>query len=192
VSAASTSDKVVVLDRDGTIVVDRGYLADPEGLAFLPGAPEGLRWFYQNGYRLIVITNQSAVGRGMLTPAGLEEIHARFHEMLAAAGIFVEQIYSCPHVPDDRCDCRKPGIGLLLQAATERDFDPSNAVVIGDKVSDVEMGQRVGATTILITGDRDPAPLETRPNYISSNLLEAAHTIRRRNTADWSAPSANP
>jgi D-glycero-D-manno-heptose 1,7-bisphosphate phosphatase len=189
-NAARESDKVVVLDRDGTIIVDRGYLADPEGLAFLPGAPEGLRWFYQNGYRLIVITNQSAVGRGMLSADRLEEIHDRFYQMLEAAGVWIERIYSCPHVPDDLCNCRKPGTGLMLQAAAEQRFDPSKAIVIGDKSSDVEMGRRVGATTIFISGDEDPAPMESRPDYVSSNLLDAAHTIARRERAFRSAESA--
>ncbi len=171
---------MVVLDRDGTIVVDRGYLADPEGLAFLPGAPEGLRWFYEHGYRLIVITNQSAVGRGMLSPAGLEAIHARFQQMLAAVGVRVDRIYSCLHVPDEGCDCRKPRTGLLLQAAADRHFDPSKAIVIGDKASDVEMGRRVGATTILIGDDHDPMAQEARPDYITTTLLEAAREIAQQ------------
>jgi histidinol-phosphate phosphatase family protein len=191
VSAASTTDKVVVLDRDGTIVVDRGYLADPEGLAFLPGAPEGLRWFYQHGYRLIVITNQSAVGRGMLSPAGLEEIHARFHRMMNAIGVRIEQIYWCPHLPDDQCACRKPGTGLLLKAAADGHFDPAQAIVIGDKASDVEMGRRVGARTVLIAGHRDPVP-QPRPDYVSSNLLEAAISIAQRPVASGATEGATP
>ena len=176
-SVRKANDKVVVLDRDGTIVVDRGYLAEPEGLAFLPGAPEGLRWFYQHGYRLIVITNQSGVGRGMLSLSRVEEIHTRFHEMLAGIGVRLEQIYYCPHVPSANCDCRKPRTGLLMQAATESNFDPSNAIVIGDKSSDVEMGRRVGATTIFIGRDSDDAVPECNPDFITTNLLEAAYAI---------------
>jgi histidinol-phosphate phosphatase family protein len=191
VSAASTTDKVVVLDRDGTIVVDRGYLADAAGLAFLPGAPEGLRWFYQHGYRLIVITNQSAVGRGILSPAGLEEIHARFHQMINAIGVRIEQIYSCPHVPDDHCACRKPGTELLLRAAVDGHFDPAQAIVIGDKASDVEMGRRVGATTVLIAGRRDPVP-QPPPDHVSTTLIEAALAIARRPTTTGVTAGVTP
>ncbi len=191
-SGMSGAEKVVVLDRDGTIVVDRGYLADPEGLAFLPGAPEGLRWFYQHGYRLIVITNQSAVGRGMLSVEGLEEVNTQLHRMLEAVGVRIEQIYSCPHVPDDRCACRKPGTGLLLQAAADLDFDPATAIVIGDKASDVEMGRRVGATTILIGGDRDRVAQAPRAHYVTTNLLEAARAIAQREIARRSAAECAP
>ena len=150
------------------------------GTGIFTGAPEGLRWFYQHGYRLIVITNQSAVGRGMLSADGLERIHERFHEMVNAVGSRIEQIYSCPHVPDDKCSCRKPSTGLLLQAAADRHFDASKAIVIGDKSSDVEMGRRVGATTILIARDRSQVPQEARPDYITKNLLEAARAIVQR------------
>jgi D-glycero-D-manno-heptose 1,7-bisphosphate phosphatase len=179
-NGASGAGKIVVLDRDGTIVVDRGYLADPAGLAFLPGAPEGLRWIQRQGYRLIVITNQSAVARGLLSAAGLEQMHVRLHAMLAAAGVRIERIYSCPHVPEDHCDCRKPGTALLLQAAKDWRFDPSQAIVIGDKASDVELGRRVGATTVLITGNRDQGSLPASADYVVSDLVQAARAIERR------------
>jgi D-glycero-D-manno-heptose 1,7-bisphosphate phosphatase len=126
--SAGPQPSVVILDRDGTIVIDRGYLDDPAGLEFLPAAAEGLRYLHQRGYRLVVITNQSGIGRGRFTAERLGEIHDRFNEMVRAAGAHIEAIYFFPHRPDDGCDCRKPGSALLLQAAAELGFEPAQAV----------------------------------------------------------------
>ncbi len=141
---------VVLLDRDGTIVVDRDYLADPDGLEFISGAAEGLRALHANGYRLVVVTNQSGVGRGLFSMARLELIHQRLHRMVRLAGAALAGIYFCPHRPDQHCACRKPETGLVTQAAAELSFNPAAAIVIGDKASDIELGRRVRATTILI------------------------------------------
>jgi D-glycero-D-manno-heptose 1,7-bisphosphate phosphatase len=171
------TDRVVILDRDGTVVVDRGYLSDPAGLEFLSGAAEGLRWFYDHGYRLVVITNQSGVGRGMFSLARLDEIHAKFCEMMHAVGVRLERIYYCPHAPEVGCDCRKPQPGLLLRAAAELQFNPADAIVIGDKSSDIEVGRRVGAMTILIDPESHAIDGEFAPDFVVANLAEAARAI---------------
>jgi len=176
--ALTTDNKVVILDRDGTIIVDREYLSDSAGLEFLPGAAEGLRWFYERGYRLVVITNQSGVGRGYFSLDRLDEIHEKFREMVSALGVRLERIYYCPHAPEAECDCRKPKPGLLLRAASELHFLPSDAIVIGDKSSDVEFGRRVGATTILIAADASRV-VQPIPNFVVQDLLEAARAIER-------------
>jgi len=142
--------RFAVLDRDGTIVVDRGHLADPSGLELEAGAAEGLRRLAALGLGLVVVTNQSAVGRGLLDAAGLAEIHRVLEALLARERIRLDGIYACPHLPRDGCACRKPKTALLEQAARELHFDPSEAFVIGDKTSDIELGQRAGATTILV------------------------------------------
>jgi D-glycero-D-manno-heptose 1,7-bisphosphate phosphatase len=166
----------VILDRDGTIVVDRHYLSDPGGLVFLPGAAEGLRLMYRQGCRLIVITNQSGVGRGMFSLEALEQMNRRLMEMVEQAGARLERIYSCPHRPEDRCDCRKPATLLMQQAATQLRFEPRNAVVIGDKVSDVQFGRNCGATTMLITAD----PASAAPaDYRVRDLREAAGVLQQ-------------
>jgi D-glycero-D-manno-heptose 1,7-bisphosphate phosphatase len=167
-------DKVVILDRDGTIVIDRGYLGDPEGLQFAPGAVEGLQCLYSHGYCLVVITNQSGVGRGLFTLERVHAMNARLNAMVREVGAKLEGIYFCPHLPDAGCACRKPAPGLLRQAALELDFDPATAVVIGDKESDIEFGLRAGSKTILI---RASGPARVSPHLIAANLMEAARAI---------------
>jgi D-glycero-D-manno-heptose 1,7-bisphosphate phosphatase len=168
------------LDRDGTVVVDRGYLHDPQGLEFKTGAAEGLRWLALHGFRLVVITNQSGVGRGMFSLSCLTAMDARLHAMTDAIGAPLERIYSCPHAPEDRCACRKPEQGLMRQAALDLNFDPRSAVVIGDKPSDVEFGRRAGANTILLrrTGSADPANGDA--DAVAPNLLAAARLVTGR------------
>ncbi len=183
--------KVVVLDRDGTIVVDREYLADPHGLQFLPGAAEGLRRLHQCGYQLVVISNQSGVGRGLFTLERLQQINERLSQMVLEAGAQIAGIYCCPHRPDEHCDCRKPQVRLLEQAAQELGFDPREAIVIGDKGSDIQLGKRVGATTVLISAHAAPAAHGQRPgrkpaplaaDYAATDLLQAAQIIERLET----------
>lgn len=170
-------ERVVILDRDGTIVVDRNYLSDPAGLEFETRAGEGLRSMYERGYRLVVITNQSGIGRGLFSHQRLQEIHDRLRQMVESIGARLEAIYYCPHAPDDGCDCRKPRTALFRQAASDLGFDASSAVVIGDKMTDVEFGHRAGAGTILV-GANSPDPLwEIRPDFVAADLIEAAGLI---------------
>jgi D-glycero-D-manno-heptose 1,7-bisphosphate phosphatase len=176
-------DKVVILDRDGTIVVDHGYLDDPARLEFEPDAAQGLQCLYSNGYRLVVISNQSGVGRGLFTLEQLAAMNARLNAMVEESGARLEGIYCCPHVPDDVCACRKPAQGLMLQAAADLGFNPKSAVVIGDKGSDIEFGRAAGARTILIAanaaGTHDPLAAGPRPDFVSANLLHAARALTR-------------
>jgi D-glycero-D-manno-heptose 1,7-bisphosphate phosphatase len=177
VSGGKAADKVVILDRDGTMVIDRGYLSDPAGLEFEPGAAEGLKWLYSHGYRLVVITNQSGVGRGLFTIERLEAMNERLNIMVEETGAKLEGIYYCPHAPDDGCTCRKPELGLLMRAASELGFDPKSAIMIGDKESDIEFGRRAGATTVLIATGASAAHVRIEPDIIAPNLMEAARAI---------------
>jgi D-glycero-D-manno-heptose 1,7-bisphosphate phosphatase len=173
------ADKVVVLDRDGTIVLDRHYLSDPAGLEFLPGAAEGLREMSAAGYRLLVITNQSGIGRGLITLASMQQMNERLTQMVAGAGAHLERIYFCPHRPEEHCDCRKPRPTLLLRAASELGFTPAKAVVIGDKASDIEFGAAVGATTMLISAASGAGGAHAA-DYVVRDLAEAARTLQRK------------
>ena len=175
-SNPSLHTTTVVLDRDGTLVVDRDYLDDPAELEFLPGVAEGLRHLYEQGYRLLVISNQSGVGRGLFSLERLEQINARLRQMVRAVGADLAGIYCCPHRPEDGCACRKPGTELLLQAARELGFDPKEAVVIGDKGSDVELGRRVGAATLLISNDPN-ARTEPPADHVVPDLIAASSLI---------------
>lgn len=175
------TEKVVILDRDGTVVVDRHYLSEPADLEFLPGAADGLRRFYEHGYRLVVITNQSGIGRGMFSLQQLHDVHQRFRTMVADAGARIDEIYFCPHVPEDNCPCRKPRLGLLVRAASELHFDPAKAIVIGDKASDIQFGRGAGATTILIASEQDnDICRKVRPDFVMADLAAAASIIDRR------------
>ncbi|HEX7253109.1 MAG TPA: HAD family hydrolase [Thermoanaerobaculia bacterium] len=176
------SRRCVLLDRDGTIVFERGYIRDPEEIELLPGAAAALRRLAQSGLPLAVVTNQSAVGRGLLTEARLEEIHQRLRELLAAEGVALAGIYFCPHVPEEGCACRKPGTALLERASRELGFLPSESFVIGDKDCDIELGQRAGATAILVRtgyGDEVAQDASVFPDYVADDLAEAASIIER-------------
>lgn len=162
------------------MVFDRGYLDDPAGLEFLPGAAQGLRTLHSRGYRLVVITNQSGVGRGLFPEERVHAMNARLRRMVEEAGAQLEQIYFCPHAPAAGCDCRKPGLKLMAQAAAELGFEPARAAVIGDKLSDIEFGQRVGALTILIAPAGPQAGTSTASDYVAENLEQAAQIILDR------------
>ena len=172
-------NKVVILDRDGTIVIDRGYLDDPAGLQFEPGAAAGLRCMHSHGYRLVVITNQSGIGRGFFPLERLEAMNARLTAMAAEAGAPLAGIYYCPHAPEAACTCRKPQQDLMRRAAADLAFDPAAAVVIGDKESDVEFGRRAGATTILLAAHASVG-CGTRADFIAPDLAAAARIVTSR------------
>lgn len=181
--------RFVALDRDGTIIVERQYLSSPDQVELLPGAGAGLRAMSELGLGLVMVTNQSAVGRGYFDLARLEEIHGRLRELLLAEGVELEGTYICPHTPEDGCDCRKPLPGLLLRASGELGFDPADAVVIGDKPCDIELGRGVGATTILVRtgyGAEHEAAGTVTPDHVADDLVEAADFLRRRIAAGTS------
>jgi D-glycero-D-manno-heptose 1,7-bisphosphate phosphatase len=177
VKATQRHDRVILLDRDGTLVIDRGYLDSAAGLEFLPGAAEGLRLLYAQGYRLVVITNQSGVGRGKFPIERLHEMNARLTTMVSEAGARLEGIYFCPHAPEDNCDCRKPAPGLITQAAAELRFDPGTAVMIGDKDSDIECGRRAGTATVLISSGKSVSRSRIKADAVAADLIGAACAV---------------
>src|SRR3569833_707402 len=118
--------RVIVLARDGTMVIDRHYLDDPDGLEFEPNAAAGLRRMNERGHRLVVITNQSGIGRGLFSAERLAAIHARLETMVQQIGAELAGIYFCPHTPVEGCACRKPGSELLLQTTTDQSNDPAD------------------------------------------------------------------
>jgi D-glycero-D-manno-heptose 1,7-bisphosphate phosphatase len=172
--------RFVVLDRDGTIIVEREYLSDPRGVELLPGAVAGLRHLRSLGLRLVVVTNQSGVGRGYFDEAQLERINARMLDLLATEGVHLDGLYYCPHMPEDRCTCRKPQPGLLLRAAEDFEFDPPTSFVVGDKVADIELGRRVGATTLLVRtgyGVQVESDRSVSADHVVDDLEAAARVI---------------
>lgn len=173
-----TRRRYALIDRDGTLNVEKDYLSNPDELALIPGAAEGLRLLQGLGFGLVVITNQSGIARGYFGMDVLDAIHERLRDLLAAEGITLDGLYICPHGPGADCDCRKPLPGMALKAAKDLDFDPSQAFVIGDKEADVGLGKAVGATTILVrTGYGRQHEGKCQPDHVADDLLAAAEWI---------------
>lgn len=177
-----TLRRFVLLDRDGTINDEVGHLSHADELRLIPGSADAIRRLRALGLGVVVVTNQANVGRGVLSPADLERIHARLRAMLAAEGTEVDAILHCPHAPEDGCGCRKPGPGMALDAATRFGFDPADAFVIGDHAGDAGMGRAIGATTFLVlTGhgaeERERAELDALADHVVPDLATAADII---------------
>lgn len=145
--------KLLLLDRDGTLNVDRGRAPQPLTIALLPGVAEGLLRFRDAGYRLFVITNQSAVGDRIDTQENLDACNARLQELLGMHGIVVERIYACIHPPDAGCDCRKPGIGMWHQLLRDvPEAKGAHRIMAGDKDADVGFAKGSGCLSARVLG----------------------------------------
>jgi histidinol-phosphate phosphatase family protein len=169
---------VVFLDRDGTLNRDDGYLADPDGLVLLPGAAEAVAALNAAGVKAVVVTNQSGVGRGLITEEALARIHERLRGLLAAGGAVLDGIFVCPHQPEHGCACRKPGTELALRAARDLGVDPARSAMIGDKPADVALAHRLGGRSVLVlTGKgRETASglaADVHPHYVARDVFEA-------------------
>jgi histidinol-phosphate phosphatase family protein len=152
-----TAKRALFVDRDGTLIVDVGYPNDPARVELLPGAAEVLRGL-QRDWALVVVSNQSGLGRGKITEAEAKAVHARFVALFAAAGVQFAGFYYCPHAPEDGCPCRKPAPGMLHDAARELGLDLASSVMIGDKPSDLEAGRAAGCAQVVRIGpDADGA-----------------------------------
>lgn len=156
VAAGSGLRPALFIDRDGTLIADVGYPRDPALVEPLPGAFEALRALGAR-FALVIVSNQSGIGRGRITEAEAHAVHARVVEVFARAGVTFAGAYYCPHGPDAGCACRKPAPGLLLDAARELGLDLAGSVMVGDKASDVAAGRAAGCGRALRFGPRsDP------------------------------------
>ncbi|NIP57114.1 MAG: HAD-IIIA family hydrolase, partial [Gemmatimonadetes bacterium] len=142
----------VFLDRDGTLVVEHEYLADPGEVELVPGATEALRALRRRGYVLVVTTNQSGIARGYYTEADYRAVAARIEDLLDRAGAPVDATYFCPHHPEfgEPCACRKPGTGMHREASRELGLAPERSWFVGDKVKDVLPARALGGRGILV------------------------------------------
>ncbi len=185
--------RYALLDRDGTLIAERCYLANPEGVELLPGAVEGLQQMRRMGLGLIVITNQSGIAKGYFSQEQLAAIHARMLELLRQQGVELDGVYCCPHADGDGCDCRKPKTGLIEQAARQHRFRPQDGFMVGDKAIDVQCGRNVGARTVLVrTGygaevERSGA---CSPDIVVDDLRGAAQYIQSVLSSDPTRPAA--
>jgi D-glycero-D-manno-heptose 1,7-bisphosphate phosphatase len=169
----------VFLDRDGTLIDDVGFVSRRDHVRVLPTVVAALRTFADAGYACVVVTNQSGVARGYFDEAAVHGINAEIVARLRADDVKLDAFYFCPHYGED-CDCRKPEPGMILQAARDHDLDVARSAVVGDRGSDIELGQRLGIPGVLVPG---PAPYSgPEPDFRARTLLEAAQWIVRRGT----------
>jgi len=169
-------NKTIFLDRDGTINLNKnGYVHKIEDLEFIPQSLDGLKKLQGVGYSLIIITNQSGIGKGYYTERDYFNFRAEFHKRLMKEGVFLTAEYFCPHNPDDKCSCRKPETGMLEQAAYDFILDLNNCWMIGDKDSDILAGKKAGCKTIhVLTGESKKV---YDADFTAKNLVEAADYI---------------
>lgn len=180
-------NKAVFLDRDGTIIEDLDYLNSPKQIKFIPGAIEAIKKLTSAGYKIIIISNQSAVARGLLTEDMLQTIDKIIHKTVLHGGGHIDGSYYCPHHPEhgiypykQECECRKPHSGLIKRAAREHALDLSASFLVGDKVSDIETGKRVGIKTVFVLtghGREEQSLLKEAPEQVANDLPEAVKWI---------------
>ena len=175
------SGYTIFLDRDGTLNPDPGYIKSPDQFELFPGVSEALARLKRAGARLIVVTNQSGIARGLLSRKDLDAVHMKLKRLLDGAGVTLDAIYFCPHHPDDGCECRKPNRGMIDQAVRECGVTLNHSYLIGDHLRDIELAKRVGARSVLVTtGVVSPQDAEklnvsgTAADRIASSLAEAA------------------
>ena len=145
-------EKAIFFDRDGTLIIDKIYLNDPDGIEYLPDAVEALQRLRDANFMFFVVTNQSGVARGIVSIENLEEIHHRMRQFFAAHGIAFSGFYYAPYSVESNHFMRKPNPGMILTAAEEHGIDLQKSWIIGDRTSDVEAGRRAGLRTVLLNG----------------------------------------
>ena len=179
------------LDRDGTIIEERGYLDRIDLLELYPFSADAIRLLNRAGYATVVVTNQGGIGRGIIDEPFLRRVHETIDDRLAAGRARIDRYYFCPHHPDaivpglrHKCTCRKPACGMIEQACRELALDPKRSVMIGDRRLDVIAGAGAGTRTILVRtghGAHEEAmpPGHARPDAILNNLMEAVGWLLR-------------
>ena len=171
--------KAIFLDRDGTLNDDPGYVHKIEHFKLLPGVVGGLKLL--KDFKLVIITNQSGIGRGHYTEGDFHKFNNHLVGELGKKGIKIEETYFCPHHPDEKCDCRKPSTKFLEEAASKYDIDLSKSWVVGDHPHDIKMGVVAGCKTIyMLTGHGGKHRNELgdiKPDFIAENFLESAEFI---------------
>lgn len=184
----------VFLDRDGVLCANReNYVTSLDEFVPLAGAAEAVAALSRSGLLVVVVTNQSALGRGLLTPSTLEEIHGRLRALVEAEGGRIDEILHCPHTPEDACECRKPKPGLLLEAAARHGIDLASSVLVGDAETDVQAAAAAGCSSVLVLTGRGRAQAAAaawdgaRPDLIAGSLAGATHWILQRTAADGAA-----
>lgn len=181
----------VFLDRDGTINQEVDYLSSPDQLRLIPGSADAIREANVLGLKVVIITNQSGIARGVLTEEQLSEIHRVLIHTLQEHNARIDAVYYCPHHPDyggqrykKECDCRKPNTGMITQAVRDLDIDTKASFVIGDRMIDVQLGNTIGATSILVLTGYGKQELEycrhhnVHVDFIAQDLSDAMNYVK--------------
>jgi D-glycero-D-manno-heptose 1,7-bisphosphate phosphatase len=177
----------VFLDRDGTLMEEVHYCADPSKVRLFPGTAAALRRLAERGYWCVIVTNQSGIGRGMFTEAQYQAVHAELLRQLDEPGSssLISASYFCPDVlPSPR---RKPEPGMVLEAARDLDLDLARSWFVGDKIADIECGSRAGTRTVLVQtgyGAETEADLRVSPNFIAKDIVAAVEVILQNSDAE--------
>ena len=174
--------KAVFIDRDGTINQNIGYIDHPDDFHMYPGVVEGIKLLKKYGYKIIVVTNQSGIGRGYFVKEHLDEIHHKMNNEFSDNGTAVDAIYFCPHHPDENCSCRKPKTGLFEQAVEDLDINIEESFIIGDRMLDMEAGDKIGCTTVLVPEDKEKIDIEmeespVKPDCVCDDFLSGVMWI---------------
>lgn len=185
VTTGGSLNKVVFLDRDGVINHDSpDYIKNWSEFEFLPGAVNALKQLTENGFKTILITNQSAINRGLTTRDAIEHIHRMLNQRVEAAGGQIQDIFFCPHRPDQNCDCRKPKPGLIWQAASKYHLDLSETVMVGDNIKDIQCARNAGCgrAVLVRTGcgrqaEKQLQSMALSPDHICADLPAAVEWI---------------
>jgi D-glycero-D-manno-heptose 1,7-bisphosphate phosphatase len=173
--SSDENSRAVFLDRDGTIIHDADYCSDPKQVRVFEGVPEALRRLKGKGYKLIVITNQSGIGRGFFT---LEQYRAVEAEVLRQLGLgLIDATYFCPDAPEQPSKCRKPAPGMILEAVRDHRIDPGRSFFIGDKEIDAECGHNAGVRTIRVRTGFDKMTDGSRADWVTEDLKHAADIV---------------
>jgi D-glycero-D-manno-heptose 1,7-bisphosphate phosphatase len=179
-----TGNRYVLLDRDGVINQDSdGFIKSPEEWLPIEGSLEAIALLNEHGYKVVVITNQSGLARGLFDASTLEKIHAKMQRMTEEKGGKIDAVYFCPHGPDDGCNCRKPKPGLLEQFAADNHVSLNGMAVVGDSLRDLQSAQAVGASPMLVKTGKGKKTLDQNPNLnipVFDNLYDAAKFITAR------------
>lgn len=167
----------IFIDRDGTLIEEVNYLSRVEDLRLFPSTADAIKLFKEKDFLVIVVTNQSGIGRGIYTDADMHAVHDAIQLQLDGA---IDAFYFCPHLPDADCKCRKPGLGMINSARSDLEIDMENSWMVGDKKIDVETGVNAGIKTAFVLtgyGKQHRDSLETKPDITADDLGEVAVRI---------------
>jgi histidinol-phosphate phosphatase family protein len=169
------SNKFILLDRDGTLIVEKNYLHDPNEVELIPGAAAALFNARNRGWGIVCVSNQAGVGRGLFEESAVDAVNQKVEQLLNARGASIDEYYFCPDHPNMPSTHRKPAPGMALDAARDFDIDLKESLVIGDKPCDIELGQAVGAKTVLVRtgyGAEHGAKRDCQPDFVIDSIAD--------------------